>query len=458
MGLSQELYFRTPKSLQSGLITLYGLVRSRKRYGGDYADIHAEIDASRGLSAGDRARWLNLRLTRILIDAAATVPYYRRLFSQLNVDPRTMSGPALLERLPILSKADVRANGAALLAAGQRPFWTTETSGSTGTPLTIALDAYAYRLSMALLARHEADHGISSNDRRATFAGRLLQLLDDDRPPFWRFNWAERQMLCSSYHMSDRNLPAYLDALERFQPVELIGYPSAIYALADFGRRANRRVRLPLRAVITNSETLLDWQRPVIEQCLGAPVYDYYGTAESVVFAAQCHHLRYHADPLMGITEVLDDDGRPVASGQAGRLVCTTTSNRMMPLFRYEIGDTVIPLDSECECGRPGPVWQAVVGRTDDVVITPDGRPIGRLDHVFKGVHGIRECQIAQTAPDRLVLRVVPDVGYSAELADRLRTNARERVGSHMSIDVRIVDAIARTSRGKFRGVVREFS
>ena len=150
------------------------------------------------------------------------------------------------------------------------------------------LDSYAYRMSMALLTEHEASLGVTLDDRRATLAGRLLQPVTDSRLPLWRYNWAERQMLLSAYHMTDAVLPHYVRALERFDPVELIGYPSAIYALADYCRRCNVRPRLRLRAIVTNSETLFDWQREVIEPHLGCRVHDYYGTAESVVFAAQC--------------------------------------------------------------------------------------------------------------------------------------------------------------------------
>ena len=264
-------------------------------------------------------------------------------------------------------------------------------------------------------------------------------------------------MLCSAYHMSDRNLPGYIEALERYRPVEIIGYPSAIYTLADFCRRTNRRIDIPLRVVITNSETLFDWQRDAVETYLHARVCDYYGSAESVVFAGQCRASRYHLEPLMGAAEVIDEDGNIVPPGGQGRLVCTTVSNRMMPLIRYEIGDSVVRSVGDCPCGRPGPTWQAVIGRNDDVVVTPEGRPVGRLDHIFKGARGIREAQIAQQAPNRLVVRVVPDVDYDPSVAAAIIANARERVGPAMQIVVNMVASVPRTSSGKFRGVVREF-
>jgi phenylacetate-CoA ligase len=409
------------------------------------------------LSHEDLEQLQNERLASLVRHAARCVPYYQELFGRLSLHPADIRTVADLSHLPILTKQDVRHHAAGLLTEGERPYWSTETSGSTGTPLTIGLSAYAYRLSMALLECHEADHGIDRNDRRATFAGRMVQPVNDDRAPFWRYNRSERQMLCSAYHMSDRHLPAYIEALERFQPVEIIGYPSAIYALADFCRRAGRAIAIRLRAVVTNSETLFDWQRAAIETYLEAPVYDYYGTAESVVFAAQCREGRYHVEPLMGVAEVLDEEGHAVPAGAQGRLVCTTLSNPLMPLIRYEVGDSVVRSGGGCPCGRPGATWQMVIGRNDDVVVTLQGRPVGRLDHVFKGARGIREAQIAQQAPGRLAVRVVPDRDYDGGVAATIIQNTRERVGPDMQIVVQLVESIPRTSRGKFRGVVREF-
>jgi phenylacetate-CoA ligase len=456
-GLQRQLYEAAPAAVQNLLVSAYGLARRRKRFGGDYLQLLEEGRAAWRLDVPERERRQLTTLRRVLRRAGGSVPFYRELFERTGFDPEQLASLDDLARLPVLTKATVREQGARLHARPDHTFWVNETSGSTGTPLTVHLSAEAYRLTMALLTLHEEECGIEPSDRRATFAGRMVQPVTDDRPPFWRFNLAERQMLCSAYHMADRHLPLYIEALERFRPAEIIGYPSAIATLAAFCLRSGHRPDLPLRAVITNSETLLEWQRATIEEALGAPVRDYYGTAEAVVFAGTCREGRYHPHPAMGIVEVLDDAGAPAAPGTPGRLVCTTLCNTAMPLVRYEIGDMVVPARGPCACGRTGTSWSAVLGRIDDVVTTPEGRSVGRLDHVFKGVTAIREAQIAHTAPEAIVIRVVPDAGYSPDIPATILRNARERLGDGMRIEVEAVEEIPRGSRGKFRGVVREF-
>jgi phenylacetate-CoA ligase len=456
MRLGSQLYSHSPVAVQNVLVTAYGYMRARKRFGGRYEEILQEACKTRTLSVDRVSALQDERFSRLIEHVSTNVPYYQDLFGRVGLRHNDLRTAQDLHKLPVLGRAEVHDNLARLRAPRVRAHWTTETSGSTGPPLTNVLDAYSYQLSMALLVCHEAEHGVGRNERRATFAGRLVQPVTNDRAPFWRYNWAEHQLLCSVYHMSDRNLVAYVEALEDFAPAEIIGYPSAIHVLADFCRRTKRKIQMPLKTVVTNSETLHDWQRDVIETSLGAPIYDYYSTAESILFAGQCARFRYHPEPLIGIWEALDERNNPVAPGQPGRLICTTLANFAMPLIRYDSGDVVIVSDRPCECGRPGVVWERVLGRTGDVVITPEGRPIGMLDHVFDGVN-IRQAQVIQTSPDTLVLRVVPDVGYDARTVDTLVRKTQERVGKTMRITVESVSSIERAPNGKFPGVIREF-
>ncbi len=52
------------------------------------------------------------------------------------------------------------------------------------------------------------------------------------------------------------------------------------------------------------------------------------------------------------------------------------------------------------------PVLEAL-DRLDDVVVTPDGRRVGRLDAVFKADLPIREAQILQSDPAHLAAKTV---------------------------------------------------
>ncbi|NLE60264.1 MAG: hypothetical protein GX616_18090, partial [Planctomycetes bacterium] len=89
----------------------------------------------------------------------------------------------------------------------------------------------------------------------------------------------------------------------------------------------------------------------------------------------------------------------------------------------------------------------------DAVLVTRDGRRIGRLDPVFKGARGITEAQVVQEDLDRFCIRVVPAHNYTDRDGRAVGANLAERIGGG-DIRIEVVPAIARTAAGKFQAVV----
>jgi phenylacetate-CoA ligase len=109
-----------------------------------------------------------------------------------------------------------------------------------------------------------------------------------------------------------------------------------------------------------------------------------------------------------------------------------------------------------CACGCAFPLIERIEGRVEDYVHTPDGRLVGRLDHLFKDVQHVREAQIVQTKLDELVLRIVRTDGFNANDEEIIRKEARMRLGDSMRIRFEFTDAIERAAGGKFRFIVSQ--
>jgi phenylacetate-CoA ligase len=94
----------------------------------------------------------------------------------------------------------------------------------------------------------------------------------------------------------------------------------------------------------------------------------------------------------------------------------------------------------------------------DDIIVTPDGRHVGRLDPVFKGIpeRVINEAQIAQIARDRVVMRYVPGEAFDIGALDTIQAELESRLGPLVRVEMKRVGHIPRTSSGKFRAVVSE--
>jgi phenylacetate-CoA ligase len=192
-----------------------------------------------------------------------------------------------------------------------------------------------------------------------------------------------------------------------------------------------------------------------VEAAFGCRVFDHYGAAEMVALVTQCEHGRYHPNPEFGILEVLVD-GRPAAPGERGQIVATGFVNTVMPLIRYLTGDSAVVGEPGCPCRRAFPVLEQIEGRFDDVVITPDGRRIGRLDPIFKSVTSFYETRIVQTSPSRVRVEIVPAERYDPADEVQLVDELRRRLGSSMQIEIARVQSIPRTASGKLRAVVNE--
>ncbi|MCZ7680612.1 MAG: hypothetical protein M5U28_18335 [Sandaracinaceae bacterium] len=96
--------------------------------------------------------------------------------------------------------------------------------------------------------------------------------------------------------------------------------------------------------------------RPIqqdIARIFRCPVWNQYGAQEFNRIAWDCgEHGPLHVEADTVYVEVVDDAGRPVPDGETGELVITGLRNRLMPLFRYRIGDIGRRVPGACPCGR----------------------------------------------------------------------------------------------------------
>lgn len=451
MGTALEaIYFRSPVFLQNVLVSAYGYKLYHKRYSGSrYHEILDQVRSCRTWSPAEVEAYQSERLHQMVKHCRLNIPYYQQQFAELGLHENDITATEHITRLPILDKQTVKEHPGLFQQPGEKPFMFQHTSGSTGTPLTLMVNEDTYKLAMALLVEHEEHHGVPFGAKRATFAGRMVQPANNMMPPFARMNRAENQKLFSSYHLNSRTFPWYRAELDRFQPAELIGYPSAICDLAAQYREAGVTPAFRPQAIITNSETLLAWQREIIEEVFDCRVSDYYGTAEYVLFAGQGKDGVYRLNPLIGITELQQQTD----DKSAGNLIATSLTNTTMPLLRYDLGDTA---ETPILCGSGAAVHQleTINGRVDDYIQTPDGRKIGRIDHVFKGLNGISEAQIVQDASDHCTIKIIRSELQEVEI-ETLRQNFSERTGGTLRLAIESVASIPRGPNGKFKSVLR---
>jgi phenylacetate-CoA ligase len=394
------------------------------------------------------------RLDRIVRHARQHVPYYRDLAPpSQKYDPEEAIAATLATIKP-LEKSVYRERWREFLATNVPPHRRVRisTSGTTGTALRLFATPERIAESFAAVWRQRRTFGANVTDPNITFNGRMIVPVRQRKPPFWRRNAWAGQTLFSVFHLSPANMPAYIQAVHETPARYAQGYPSALHLVARAMLEQKRPLPIGrLVAVFTSSESLLDFHRDVIAEAFGAPVRDHYACSELAVSMGACAEDRLHVDMEYCIVEV--EPTEETAEWVRGPLLVTGLGNEAVPFLRYRIGDVGTRAKTPCPCGRPGDTFFSIEGRVEDYVTTPDGRLVGRLDHVFKQLISVAEAQIVQDRPDRIRVFVVPSPDWRDGSEALLIQEIRKRLGDEIAISVERTEAIPREPNGKFRAV-----
>lgn len=450
------IYHRLPAPVQSLAASARGYYLRSWRYGPETDRLVEEALEREAWSAERWSAWQEERLAFVLSRAATQVPYYREQWAERR-RRGDRSSPEELRNWPVLQKETLRENPRAFLAEDCDPqrMFRENTSGTTGKPLELWLSRETVRQWFAVYeARTRRWHGHSRKENWAILGGQPVVPADRQRPPFWVWNAPMRQLYLSANHLSRKNVPAYIHALDRYRVTHMLVYSSSAAVLAREALDLGLRPKL-LRTIVTNAEPLFPWQRETLRAGLGAEVRETYGMAEIVTAAGECPSGTLHLWPEVGRLEILEEEeDAPMPPGETGRLVCTGLLNADMPLVRYAVGDRgALPAEeSGCPCGRRLPVVSRIEGRTNDLLVTRDGRRIYWVNPVFYGMP-VREAQIVQETLDRVRVRCVPSPGFSASSARTIRERLVSRMGA-VEVLLEEVEAIPRGANGKFRAVV----
>jgi phenylacetate-CoA ligase len=404
---------------------------------------------------------LQLEKLRALVQHAyENVPYYRRVFDRCGVRPADVVTLDDLQKLPLLTKQDVRDNLEDLVAQNvdRTSLCYRTTSGSTGNPLGVYQDkhtSYLHELSLVYRQRNWA--GCRLGDRFVTLRGDVLPESGvKGRRTWWSYNPGHNQLVLSSYDMTEENLFGYVQKIEEFRPKFIHALPSSIEILARFMQRNAINITT-VKAVFIGGETVYPEQRRFIESQFGCRIFARYGMTEKAADAVECEqHEGYHVGMEYGAFELLDQRDEPIKGpGTPGRVVGTGFDTFCMPLIRYVTDDIAEYAPSTCSCKRQSTLIQDFKGRLQELIVSKCGHAVP-LSATFGGFHGpivskIRELKFLQEREGELVVQIAKAPGFSeAEVAREFLDETYHRLGREkFSVRIVFVDYVPRTGRGK---------
>ena len=397
------------------------------------------------------------RLKTILNHSYKNIPYYNSLFEKIGFYPKDFRRLSDLLKIPVLTKDMVRENFDSLVSRNCKKFIPAlnKTTGTSGKPLEFYLDKYSNILEFSYYWRYWSWAGYKLGMPFADFT--LAFFLRKGLKDVASYSPITRRLCLNPAQLSCENIKLFITTMEKHKTIFIKGTPSTIYAFADLSDGKNLN-GLSIKAIFTSGELLLPHQREKIEKIFRCKVLDSYGHMERTVGISQCLSGTYHINSEYGVLEVEENKALSSSNTLAGEIIGTSLHNYTMPLIRYKTED-IIELDvvsSGCSCGRGLPICKKITGRSQDIIVTPDGRFITNIFILFSILKGALWAQIVQESAGVLKVKIIKGLSYSNDKEKEFLHHLKEVVGDEMSVEVEYtaIEMLKEFTTHKYRPVI----
>src|SRR5208283_911354 len=309
------------------------------------------------------------RLQSTLFRVYMNVPFYRRKFDELSIDPDTIRSLEDIQRLPFTTKDDLRESYPyGMFAVPLREVVRMQaSSGTTGTPTVVGYTRNDIQNWSNLAARILTAGGVTQND--------IVQIAFD----YGLFtgalglHYGAERLGASVIPISGGDTRRQVKVMQDFRTTALVCTPGYALAIADtiieMGINVNS---FSLKYGLFGAEPWSEGLRQELQEKLKIIATDNYGLSEVMGpgVAGECLERNgLHINEDHFLVEVVDPETlAPVAPGKTGELVITTLTNEAFPLIRYRTRDLTRLIPEPCPCGRTLARIGKVTGRTDDMI------------------------------------------------------------------------------------------
>ena len=398
-------------------------------------------------------------LRKVIENAYNNVPYYNSLFKKNDLRPGDIKSIQDLNKIPVLSKQDIRENLTEIISKGynMHSLIEYETSGSTGQPLPVYVNREEDDYRKAKHLRSNIIVGQRPRDKyicvtSPSHYGRVPTILQKIR------------VFSREFVSVFDDVETQLRRVEAYGPDILAGYSSSLYLLAQEAERTGSTSIRP-KFLLGGAELCDEPSVRYTEKVFHSPFIDQYAIVEVEKIAWQCsNHSEYHLDSDSVIVQFIDQDGKEVAPGERGEIICTSLFNHAMPFIRYNIGDIAIPSDEECECGITFPTMKIIEGRKDSMLTLPGGLilsprnfaiTVNHFDHIYE----VDQWRVVQKKVDyfEIFLKLKEDSMEASKITDLLKAHMHKMLNmseDEITFEVNVVEDMPKDRTGKLRAIV----
>jgi len=459
----RNLVSSLPYPIKQGAKYIYGTIPPRFRYSKVFWDTYNFLQESQWWSREELEEYQMQQLEKLLNHAYENVPYYRRIFDERGLKPEDIQDFDDLKKLPYLTKEVIQNNLEDLIARNypRSKLQYSTTGGSTGIPMGFYQDKNtAGSMEWAFMLIQWKRVGFKIGDKSVVLRGNVIQSANKEK--FWEYDSANKNLILSSYHMTDKTLPDYIGKIREFRPDFIQAYPSVITILARFMKENNIKKSPSVKAILCGSENLYSWQRKLLEEVFRCRIYSWYGHTEKCCLAGECEKSNYyHIFPEYGYTELIGKDGNQInRENELGEIIATGFNNYVFPFIRYRTMDLAVLANGKCECGRNYSLLKKVEGRLQEFIVANDKSLITLTALIFAqhfdAFGKIKNMQLYQDCVGEVIVKIIPTNNFLKEDSNEIIKKMESVVGGKIKVEVKIVDKIQRTQSGKYKFLIQK--
>lgn len=409
--------------------------------------LHAALDQviEQRRWSSQKRRAYQWRMLRALVQHAHDhIPLYQRLFAKTGFTPAMLGDWDDLSKLPILSKADLRAATREDLIAKDicgEVRWLAS-SGSTGIPASMArteLSLWHYMACNTALFYEWCQGRPLSN-------GLYLVDMAPDSIDFATADLLRTTVPDSRIFSVHDPVSKLSRELLKAAPEFISSYPSTLRAIA-LDLRAQKTVMGKTHLIHLTSEMLDAHTRHLLGQVFpNARLIETYTSTEGGLVAWQCvQGSCWHIAEGNVLCEIVDENGQPTSG--LGHIVITDLTNTATPILRYGgLGDLARWEPEPCACGSSARSIRQIEGRRAAMLCAPGGNWVSPyvITNAIEAVPGLAQYQVLQKQPGLLEVRMVAEAGAACHLVEKgVKSAIEAALGSPVELQLSFVSTIA---------------
>lgn len=229
--------------------------------------------------------------------------------------------------------------------------------------------------------------------------------------------WA-RPFVSSRFFPVVDSVDRIAQALNDYRPEYLHAYPTAAEMLARY-RLDGGKLSIDPGLISVGSEALTDMARACIREAFPRTrLVDHYGMSECLPLSTECQYGHKHISTDYAILEPVDVDGNPVQPGElSDHVLVTNLINRVQPVIRYRVDDSVRVSHEPCACGSVFPTVQVVSRKGSQIHLRNDRgtwqmlSPPVVVDTMLRTT-GVAQFQVIHLRQNELRVKFIPSKGH----------------------------------------------